>query len=37
MAIGKGNSKSAEQQMALHLETARKHRFEVFKEFGEII
>jgi len=37
MAIREGDFKSAERQMALHLETARKHRFEVFKEFGEII
>ncbi len=37
MAIRKANPKNAERQMALHLETARKHRFEIFKEFVGLI
>jgi DNA-binding GntR family transcriptional regulator len=36
-AIFDGNGKKAEKLMANHLDTARKHRFEVFKTFHELL
>lgn len=36
-AIFDGNGKMAEKLMSDHLETARKHRFEVFKKFSELL
>lgn len=36
-AIFDGNGESAEKLMANHLDTARKHRFEVFKKFHELL
>ena len=36
-AIFDGNGGRAEKLMSNHLETARKHRFEVFRKFNEIL
>jgi len=36
-AIFEGNERRAEKLMADHLDTARKHRFEVFKTFHELL
>jgi DNA-binding GntR family transcriptional regulator len=36
-AIFHGNGKRAEKLMSDHLDTARKHRFEVFRKFHELL
>ena len=36
-AVFEGNERSAEKLMSDHLDTARKHRFEVFKAFHELL
>lgn len=36
-AICEGNGKRAEKLMSIHLDAARKHRFEVFRKFYELL